>query len=148
MLMLFYITHKLLEIIKLVWWWWIVFAKWLTNERHLALFPAGTTVRDSHHHKSLTPLQLDLSLCRDWVQGVILMKLCCKDKQFNTVITNHSFYLLSPIPPFVRGGAQNQPKGVVARKTEKFSIGCFFRGVLFFHQIFHCFARKFHWEPP
>ena len=24
------------------WWWWIVFVVWLTDERHLALFPAGT----------------------------------------------------------------------------------------------------------
>ena len=34
------------------WWWWIVFVVWLTNERHLALFPAGTIVRDPHHHGS------------------------------------------------------------------------------------------------
>ena len=30
------------------WWWWIVFVVWLTDERRLALFPAGTIVRDSH----------------------------------------------------------------------------------------------------
>ena len=33
---------------------WIVFVAWLTDERCLALFPAGTTVRDPHHCKSLT----------------------------------------------------------------------------------------------
>ena len=37
------------------WWWcwwswsWIVFVIWLTEERCLALFPAGAIVRDPHH---------------------------------------------------------------------------------------------------
>ena len=26
------------------------FAEWLTDKRHLALFPAGTIARDPHHH--------------------------------------------------------------------------------------------------
>ena len=30
------------------------FVVWLTDERRLALFPAGTTARDPHHRKSLT----------------------------------------------------------------------------------------------
>ena len=30
------------------WWWWIVFVVWLTDERRLALFPAGTIVGDPH----------------------------------------------------------------------------------------------------
>ena len=30
-------------------WWWIVFVVWLTDERRLALFPAGTIVRDPHY---------------------------------------------------------------------------------------------------
>ena len=35
------------------WWWcWIVFVVWLTNEKRLALFPAGT--RDPHNCESLT----------------------------------------------------------------------------------------------
>ena len=34
---------------------------WLTDERHLALFLAGTIVRDSHHRKSLTRRE-DLNL--------------------------------------------------------------------------------------
>ena len=34
------------------WWWWIVFVVWLTDERRLALFPAGTIVRDPHHLES------------------------------------------------------------------------------------------------
>ena len=33
----------------------IIFVVWLTDERHLALFPAGTIVRDPHHRESLTP---------------------------------------------------------------------------------------------
>ena len=36
------------------WWWWIVFVVWLTDERCLALFPAGTIVRDPHHRESPT----------------------------------------------------------------------------------------------
>ena len=31
------------------WWWWTVFVVWLTNERRLSLFPAGTIVKDPHH---------------------------------------------------------------------------------------------------
>ena len=34
--------------------WWIVFVVWLTNERRLVLFPAGTIVRDPHHRESPT----------------------------------------------------------------------------------------------
>ena len=30
------------------------FVVWLIDERRLALFPAGTIVRDPHHRKSLT----------------------------------------------------------------------------------------------
>ena len=33
----------------------IIFVVWLTDERHLALFPAGTIVRDPHHRESPTP---------------------------------------------------------------------------------------------
>ena len=31
----------------------IVFVLWLTDERRLALFPAGTIVRDPYHRESL-----------------------------------------------------------------------------------------------
>ena len=40
----------------------ICFVEWLTNERQLALFPTGTTFRDSHHCKSLTHLKSDTLL--------------------------------------------------------------------------------------
>ena len=43
------------------WWWWIVFVVWLINERHLALFPAGTIVRDPHHRESPTRREQDFS---------------------------------------------------------------------------------------
>ena len=42
----------------------IVFAEWLTDERHLALFPAGTIIRDSHHRKSQTRRKQGLKLRR------------------------------------------------------------------------------------
>ena len=40
------------------------FAVWLTDERRLALFPAGTIVRDPHHRESLTRRKQDLNLRR------------------------------------------------------------------------------------
>ena len=45
-------------------WWWNVFEVWLTDEWHLALFPAGTIVRDSHHLESPTSCKQDLNLPR------------------------------------------------------------------------------------
>ena len=38
------------------------FVVWLTEERRLALFVAGTTARDPHHRESLTRRQQDLNL--------------------------------------------------------------------------------------
>ena len=35
---------------------------WLTDEKRLALFLAGTTVRDRHHRESLTGHEQDLNL--------------------------------------------------------------------------------------
>ena len=40
----------------------IVFVVWLTNERRLALFPAGIIVRDPHHRKSPTLSKQGLNL--------------------------------------------------------------------------------------
>ena len=51
------------------WWWWIVLVVWLTDERRLALFPAGTVVRDSHHRESPTRREQGLNLRRTWVQA-------------------------------------------------------------------------------
>ena len=51
--------------------WWIVFVVWLTDERRLALFPAGTIVRDPRHRKSLTRREQDLDLHRTWVQTLL-----------------------------------------------------------------------------
>ena len=45
------------------------FLVWLTGERHLALFPAGTIVRDPHHRESPTRREQDLNLRRAWVQA-------------------------------------------------------------------------------
>ena len=41
----------------------------LTDERHLALFPARTIVRDPHHRESPTRHEQELSLHRTWVQA-------------------------------------------------------------------------------
>ena len=40
------------------------FVVWLTDERRLDLFPAGTTVRDPHHRESPTRRQQGLKLRR------------------------------------------------------------------------------------
>ena len=44
------------------WWWWIIFVVWLTDERRLALFPAGTIVRDPYHRESPTRRDQGLNL--------------------------------------------------------------------------------------
>ena len=53
------------------WWWWIVFVVWLTDKRHLTLFPARTIARDPHHRESPTYHEQCLNLCR--------MTLCSSD---------------------------------------------------------------------
>ena len=44
---------------------------WLTDERRLALFPAGTIVRDPHHLETLTCREQDLNLRRSWIQALL-----------------------------------------------------------------------------
>ena len=50
-------------------WWWIVFVVWLTCERRLALFPAGSIDRDPYHRESFTRREQDLNLRTTLVQG-------------------------------------------------------------------------------
>ena len=40
------------------------FVVWLTDERRLALFPAGAILRDPHHRESPTRREQDLNLHR------------------------------------------------------------------------------------
>ena len=47
----------------------IVFVVWFTDERRLALFPVGTTVRDPHHRESPTRRGRDMNLRRTCVQA-------------------------------------------------------------------------------
>ena len=42
----------------------LFFVVWLTDERRLALFPAGTIIKDPHYHESLTCREQDLNLHR------------------------------------------------------------------------------------
>ena len=44
---------------------------WLTNERHLVLFPAGTIVRDPHHRKSPTRRKQDLKNAQNRSSGFV-----------------------------------------------------------------------------
>ena len=41
----------------------------VTDKRRLALFPAGTIVRDPHHRESPTRREQDMNLRRTWVQA-------------------------------------------------------------------------------
>ena len=73
------------------WWWWIVFVVWLTDERRLALFPAGTIVRDLHHRESPTrragfePAQnLSLGLV-EWSCAVVMTTLILSGGNFFTI---------------------------------------------------------------
>ena len=47
------------------------FVVWLTDERHLALFPAGTIVRDPHFRESPTRREEDFNLHRTLVQALL-----------------------------------------------------------------------------
>ena len=49
----------------------IIIVEWLTYEKHLALYPAGTIVRDSHYGRYLTPHKQDLKLRRSSIQGLL-----------------------------------------------------------------------------
>ena len=49
-------------------WRWIVFVVRSTDERVVALFPAGNIIRDPHHRKSPTRCEQDWKLHRNWVQ--------------------------------------------------------------------------------
>ena len=51
--------------------WWVVFMLWLTDERRLTLIPAGTIVRDPHHHESPTHREQDLNLRKTWLQPLL-----------------------------------------------------------------------------
>ena len=63
--------------------WWIVFVVWLTNERRLVLFPAGTIVRDPHHRESLTPTSR-VWACAEPEFRLSWMKLCSSDNHYTT----------------------------------------------------------------
>ena len=61
-----------------IWWWWIVFVVWLTEERHLALFPAGAlseilTIAILRHTASRVWTCAEPEFRRNWV------KLCSSD---------------------------------------------------------------------
>ena len=49
----------------------LFFVVWLTDERRLTLFSAGTIVRDPHHRESPTRCEQDLNLCGSCVQTLL-----------------------------------------------------------------------------
>ena len=72
------------------WWWWIVFVLWLTDGRRLALFTAGTIVRDPHYCKSPTHRE-QIWTCVEPECRLCWMKLCSRDNHY---ITAPSYLLL------------------------------------------------------
>ena len=57
----------------------------LTDERLLALFPAGTMVRDHHHRESPLRRGQDLNLRRTWV-SLCWIKFCGSDNHYTTAL--------------------------------------------------------------
>ena len=49
----------------------LFFVVWLTDEKHIVLFPAGIIVRNPNHRKSKTHRELDLNLRQTWVQVLL-----------------------------------------------------------------------------
>ena len=62
-------------------WWWIIFVVWLTKERHLALFPARTIVRDPQHCESPTHHKQDWT-CAEPEFRFVWIKLCSNDNHY------------------------------------------------------------------
>ena len=61
-------SNSLFDLKELPWWWWVAFVVWLTDERRLALFLAGTIVGDPHYSEFPTRREQGLNLRRAWVQ--------------------------------------------------------------------------------
>ena len=49
----------------------LLFVVWLTDERHLALFPAEAIVRDPYHFETLAHHKQGLNLRRTYVQALL-----------------------------------------------------------------------------
>ena len=60
----------------------IVFVVWLSDERHLALFPAGTIVRDTDHLESLSS--------RIWTCAELEVRLCWMKLSSSTPLHHHT----------------------------------------------------------
>ena len=60
--------QKRRDLVKMIYGWLIMmincFVVWLIDERHLALFLAGTIVRDPHYNEFPTRREHDLNMCR------------------------------------------------------------------------------------
>ena len=107
--------------------WWIVFVLWLTDERRLALFPAGTIVRDPHHRESPTrqagfePAQNLSSGLVEWSCAVLI----------TTTPRRHNVFLLQKI--------------ALSTFKQKGCQVCFFKKILNFSQndVFELFCAIF-----
>ena len=64
--------------------WWIVFAEWLTEERRIVWYPAGTIIRDSHHRKSPTHRVSRIWIYAEPESRVSWRNLCGSDNHCTT----------------------------------------------------------------
>ena len=85
------------------WWWWIVFVVWLTDERLLTLFPAGTIVRDPHQRKSPTPRELEpaQNLSSDFVEWSCAVVITTTPRRQHSNIFNIVYILGSCLNYFL-----------------------------------------------
>ena len=65
------ITATLLKTLLTDYKWCIAFVVWLTDKKHLNLFPAATIVIDPHDFESPRRREHDLKLHRTWVQALL-----------------------------------------------------------------------------
>ena len=86
------------------WWWWIAVVVWLTDKRCLALFPAGTIIRDPHHHESPNMLRAGLEPAQNLSSGLF-------EWSFAVVITTTPQWEMRQWP--VNSGFLNSEEGEV-----------------------------------
>ena len=81
----FFNSTKLNEMMMMMMMMMNCFVVWLTNERHLALFLAGTIVRNTHHLQSLTLCEQELNLPRT----IMLQKLQPSECRVQTLLNEN-----------------------------------------------------------
>ena len=71
----------------------IVFVVCLTDERQLALYPAGSIARDPDHHKSPTSRKQGFEHAQNLSSGIV-ENLCPSDNHHTTAFSKSCVYLI------------------------------------------------------